>query len=526
MGTRWADLRLGTRLTALVAVAAVGTAAVGGSSLAALSRVSDQVEAMASADRATQDALGADMMHDAVRSDLLRMVVTAEPGERRAAADELAEHSSTLTAHLDAVAAAGLGPDVDAALELVQPDVDAYLAAAADASSVALADPQAALAGFGTFQQAFATLEDSLPGVGDAVHERAAAAASDVADQLRRAVVSLLAAGLASVAVLVALGLAVTRSVTRPLGRLTEVVTALADGDLTRSTGLRRADELGVTAAALDSALASLRGVLSAVVSQSDAVAGSSEQLRGTTAALATSSEETSAQSRSVADAVVGVSAGVQDVAAGTARVGEAIQGIARSTDDASRVAATAVQAAAAATETVSGLGGASREIGDVVKVISSIAEQTNLLALNATIEAARAGEAGKGFAVVAAEVKELARETASATEDVARRVQAIQHGAERAVRAIADIGEVIDAISAHQGAIAAAVEEQTATTQQMSRSAGGAADGAELIATSASTMAGAAEQTSRALGAARSAVDDLAGRAASLRREVAAFRF
>ncbi len=154
------------------------------------------------------------------------------------------------------------------------------------------------------------------------------------------------------------------------------------------------------------------------------------------------------------------------------------IREIAQNANEAARVAAGAVTEAEATNQTIARLGESSKEIGDVVKVISAIAGQTNLLALNATIEAARAGEAGKGFAVVADEVKELARETARATEDIARRVEAIQADTGGAVAAIGRIGEVIGQINDYQLTIASAVEEQTATTNEMSRSVAEAAAG------------------------------------------------
>jgi methyl-accepting chemotaxis protein len=174
----------------------------------------------------------------------------------------------------------------------------------------------------------------------------------------------------------------------------------------------------------------------------------------------------------------------------------------------------------------VTRLGESSREIGDVVKVITSIAEQTNLLALNATIEAARAGEAGKGFAVVANEVKELAQETAKATEDIARRVEAIQQDTTGAVSAIGRISEVIGQINDYQLTIASAVEEQTATTNEMSRSVGEAADGSGQIATNIGGVSGAADATNQALGQTRTAVDELARMATELRTAVSRFTY
>src|SRR6202166_1835556 len=142
---------------------------------------------------------------------------------------------------------------------------------------------------------------------------------------------------------------------------------------------------------------------------------------------------------------------------------------IAKNATEAAKIAGEAVEAAEAANQTVGRLGESSIEIGKVIEVITSIAQQTNLLALNATIEAARAGEAGKGFAVVANEVKELAKQTAKATEDISQRIRNIQGNTKDAMQAIEMIGTVINKVSQIAGTIAAAVEEQDATTNEMS---------------------------------------------------------
>ncbi len=180
---------------------------------------------------------------------------------------------------------------------------------------------------------------------------------------------------------------------------------------------------------------------------------------------------------------------------------------------------------AALATQSIERLGESSAEIGNVIKLITSIAEQTNLLALNATIEAARAGDAGKGFAVVASEVKDLAQETARATEDISARVAAIQSDTGGAVEVINRISEVIAKINDYQTTIASAVEEQTATTAEMSRSIAEVAAGASRIAGSISEVSQAGAQSMEGVNQTNQASQEVARTAEELRALVSSFR-
>jgi len=216
----------------------------------------------------------------------------------------------------------------------------------------------------------------------------------------------------------------------------------------------------------------------------------------------------------------------VQTVAAGAEQMGASIREIAQNANEAAKVAHQATGVAAVTTETVSKLGVSSAEIGNVVKVITQIAAQTNLLALNATIEAARAGEAGKGFAVVASEVKDLAQETARATEEITRRVDAIQVDTTGAVVAIGQISTIIASINDFQLTIASAVEEQTATTNEMSRSVTEAATGSVEIASNIIGVATGAAMASEVLVQMGSSVHELARMSADLRERVAALTY
>jgi methyl-accepting chemotaxis protein len=320
-------------------------------------------------------------------------------------------------------------------------------------------------------------------------------------------------------------GLALARLISGSIRKVGDALDALAEGDLTREPDVDSRDEVGRMAQALVAAQRSLRAAVDEIRNTAGTLAGSAEELTAVSAEVATNSQRTSEQATTLNVTAGQVSANVQTVAAGTEQMSASIREISRSSTEAVRVAATAVSHAATATGTVSKLGESSAEIGTVVKVITSIAEQTNLLALNATIEAARAGAAGKGFAVVAEEVKALAQETARATEDIAGRVDLIQSDTQAAVAAISQISQIIEDVNSFQTTIASAVEEQTATTAEISRSVTDAAGGSVEIAQDIGSVSDAARSSSEGIADARKAAEDLSRLSVDLRRLVDRFR-
>jgi methyl-accepting chemotaxis protein len=228
-------------------------------------------------------------------------------------------------------------------------------------------------------------------------------------------------------------------------------------------------------------------------------VAASAEELSAISQHLTSSSQEAAQQATGVSASSQQVSSNVSVVAASAEEMLASIREISKSATEAARVAKGAVGMAEETNSTIRQLGSSSQEIGKVIKVITSIAEQTNLLALNATIEAARAGEAGKGFAVVANEVKELAKETARATEEIGQKIEAIQSDTRAAVKAIGEVSAIIGQVNDISSTIASAVEEQTAATNEIRRNVSDAARGTSEIAENIGQVARETEQTTAA---------------------------
>jgi methyl-accepting chemotaxis protein len=299
---------------------------------------------------------------------------------------------------------------------------------------------------------------------------------------------------------------------------------ALGRGDVTVSVQPKSDKDL--LAKNFTYAVSALRDTVRQMAEGSSSLAAASEELSATSSQMSANAEETAAQAGAVSSAAEQISANVQTVVSGSEQMTASIKEISTNAHEAAKVAGNGVRIAGEANQKVGKLSESSQEIGQVIKVITSIAEQTHLLALNATIEAARAGEAGKGFAVVANEVKELAKETAKATEDISRKIEAIQSDTKGAIEGINEISTIIAQINDIQNTIATAVEEQTATTNEISRNVNDVASGNQEIARNITGVATAAKSTTEGAEYTNRAAGELARLASTLQTLVRQFDY
>jgi methyl-accepting chemotaxis protein len=330
---------------------------------------------------------------------------------------------------------------------------------------------------------------------------------------------------LLALAVVLALCVIIAKGILTQLNATMEILHEVSEGNLTRHLEVTGTDEIAQMGIALNETIDNLSRVMSEIEADAKVLSSASEELSATSQQLGTNSQQTTTQAAAVSAAAEQVSQNVQTVSTATEEMSASIKEISKNASEAAEVASSAARLAGTTTTTMTKLSESSAEIGNVIKVITSIAEQTNLLALNATIEAARAGEAGKGFAVVANEVKELAKETAKATEDIGNKVEAIQNDAKGAVQAIDEITAVIGRINDIQNTIASAVEEQTGTTNEISRNISETAKGSSDIASNITGVATAATETQHSANASQKAADELSKLAVKLGGVVSQFK-
>ncbi len=345
----------------------------------------------------------------------------------------------------------------------------------------------------------------------------------------------------------------IKRRIVSPIVEACAVANAVANGDLNSECRILSNDEIGDLSLALNTMCKNLRDLVSQIKQNADVIATDSSSLSETANMLTEIASDTTSRSSTVAAAAEEMSVNLQNMAGSAEHMAESVKSVAaaieqmtasinevsHSTDKSASIAEEATKLAQESNKKLSQLGSAANEIGKVIEVIQDIAEQTNLLALNATIEAARAGEAGKGFAVVANEVKELAKQTAEATEDIARRIQAIQGSASEAVQAIGEISDVIGKVNESASVIKTAVEEQTSTAQEIAHNVSQVASASEVVSANVkeSAVAGqeitqnitgvdqSAKKISETAGDTQNAASQLSGVAEKLQNVVSKFK-
>ncbi len=458
------SLKVAQRLYALTAIAVAVVVTVGAVGWSGANRIARQLRQNVVVATAQHCSDVGDMMHDGIRADVLAAFLAESPEQSATVEADLTEHAGVFREQMQSLAQLTLPAELSEATQASQASVEEYIQAAESIVAKTGNDKVQAKNQLPEFEAAFSELEELLGAQGELL-----LAFSTESSVTSDRVVALANGGILGISLIGLLGLAivsqlVARSILLPLRACIVGLHDIADGegDLTRRLAEDRDDELGELARGFNRFASRIANLVRAMSDNAHELASTSEQLASTASQLSAGADSTTAQSATVAAAAEQMTANMASMSSSSEQMTANIRSvvlavqqltsnvseIAKSADQTSEIAGSAAQLAESSNRTIEQLGAAADEIGKVIQVIQEIAEQTNLLALNATIEAARAGEAGKGFAVVATEVKELARQTASATQDIRQRIESIQLSSSEAIRAIREVGEAIQNVN------------------------------------------------------------------------------
>jgi|TARA_R110001606_G_scaffold3642_18_gene16502 methyl-accepting chemotaxis protein len=550
-------------------------------SISATNKLNATLENVVVSGQASSNFLIGDMMHDALKSDVLNALLVSggeKISDKETVLADIGEHAALFRETLKKNEALPLKPEISAAINDVKSALDNYIGTAEQLVEQSFSDRAAAISAMPQFFAAFDRLADENGTIGELIDEEMVASSEAAIAAARTSELAILGSGAVAILLFVGLSIFIVRSIEAPLRLCANALKKIGAGDVSVTVDHQSRDEIGTIAAAVvdyrDSVVTSRELAEKQAEAEKSAklheeeerkrqAAASEEQRRreeqinnerearlakidalnkdfdagisGILGSFRTALSKSETMARSMSDSSSNTSEksvlaketsdrtanNVQSVAAAAEELGTTIREVSQQVSHAGSISDEAVTEVEGASVKVMGLRDSAQKIGTVIQLITDIAEQTNLLALNATIEAARAGEAGKGFAVVAAEVKSLATQTANATEEINKQINGIQGATEDTARAIEGIGGIVSKVSDVSMAIASGVEEQSAATQEISRNVTEASSGAQLVNRNITEVNDAVLETGRTAGQVLDATKDMGSQAESLNRLV-----